>query len=158
MSTTSDDFVAKAKERIEKLSYEITQLELQEEGVRRRRLELQRQADEWKRSVTHYAEVMGIDVATPGQLVAGLDTPTGTIPQLTDRYLIEHDGIAKVSDITEWIVETGRLQNDPERAQRHYGQVYTALLRHPARFENVDRGTFRLRPGSTPLSQKRERA
>src|SRR5690348_430929 len=77
MPANRDPFVMRAKDRVQKLTADIAQLEAQEEGVRRRRLELVQQVSDWERAMALYAEAMDIESAepAPGQLSATLDAP-----------------------------------------------------------------------------------
>jgi hypothetical protein len=58
--------------------------------------------------------------------------------------MAEHGGGARLADIARWLVAIGRFPEDIGRSGQVYGQVYTAMLRHPTRFLKERPGTFRL--------------
>jgi len=155
MPDRNDTFLGRARDRLQKLAADIAQLEAQEEGVRRRRLELVDQVRDWERAVSLYSEAMDVETtdAAPGQMSVALDAPSGTFAQLVSKYMGDHGGQAKIADIARWLVDVGRLPNDPKKHGQYYGRVYTTLLRHPDRYEFVDKGLFRLKdegPGNGP--------
>jgi hypothetical protein len=160
MSANSDQFLARAKDKVESLTREVGLLAAQEEGVRRRKQELQQALAEWERAIAIYAEAMELAPPdSPGQITAALDTPEGTLSQLAEGYLAER-GPAKINDLVAWLVSVGRLSGDPIKSGQNYGQVYTTLLRHPDRFRKVGRGEFSLQnpPAQPPGGLNRLRS
>lgn len=146
MEASSDMFVQRARERVETLGRDISQLEKQEEGVRRRVRELREQMDHWQRAIDLYAEAMDIPLAepAPGQLMGFLDPNEATVPELVAHYMSERGRRARISEIADWLVSIGRFPEDAGKTNQNYGQVYTAMLRHPKRFVKEAPGTFRL--------------
>ena len=151
VSTANDQFMGRAREKVESLTREVGLLAAQEEGVRRRKLELTQALAEWERAIALYAEAMELTPPdAPGQITAALDTPEGSLSQLAEGYLAERGTPAKINDLVKWLVSVGRLSGDPAKAGQNYGQVYTTLLRHPDRFRKVGRGEFNLHNSAEP--------
>jgi hypothetical protein len=147
MASSSDTFVERARERMASLGRDIAQMEAQEEGVRRRLREMREQMATWERTLALYVEEMNIDVAdpVPGQLAAPMDSVDASVPDLVEQYMqAKHAPVARITELTEWLTAIGRFSGDDPKAGQKYGQVYTALLRHPRRFVKEAPGTFRL--------------
>jgi hypothetical protein len=142
--TTDDPFLLRARARMESLARDEALLAAQEEGVKRRRIEVQQAIADLGRSIDLYQDLMGINEASsPGQIPAVFETVRGPLSTLIFDVLRARDGRGKVSDIVLWLQELGRFPTDPDHAAAQYSSVYTALLRDP-RMEKVGRGEFRI--------------
>ena len=146
MDSSSDMFVERARERVVSIGKDIAQLEAQEQGVRRKVRELQEQLENWETALQLYAEAMKIKLPepVPGQMAGFLDASEAAVPDLVAHYMAERGRRARIRDLTKWLVSIGRFSDEVERSGQLYGQVYTAVLRHPERFEKEGPGTFRL--------------
>jgi len=141
----SDPFLTKARDRLATLSRDDTLLAAQEEGVRRKRAELQQAMADLRRSTDVYLELMGIGETTaPGQIAVVFDGADGqgTLSDLAFKALQAHGGRGRIVDIVGWLQEMGRLPKDPAKAQTQYSSVYTALLRDQERVMRAGRGEF----------------
>jgi hypothetical protein len=142
MATTTDQFLSRATERTENLKREIALLEAQESGVRRRRLELEKDAADWERAVELYTETMQPDspVGTPVE-----DRPKQPVAHLIETFLSEQpERQAKVAEIAAWLAHVGRFPSGAQASGQNYSMAYNALLRNRDRFAKSGRGEWRL--------------
>ena len=143
MGTNTDPFLSRAADKTESLKREIALLEAQEAGVRRRRIELEKDASDWARAVELYTEAMGVVIPDPVDV--GSERPKETVGDLIARYLTEQPArSAKVTAIAAWLAEVGRFPSGPDAAGQNYSMAYNALLRNRDKFEKSGRGEYRL--------------
>lgn len=142
MSKTTDPFLMRATDKIEALRREIALLEAQEAGVRRRRLELEKDATDWQRSVELYNEAMGVEA--PASATSD-DRPKETVAEMITTYLSEQPGrSAKVATIAAWLAERGKFPAGQSDSGQNYSMAYNALLRNRDKFEKSAKGEWRL--------------
>jgi hypothetical protein len=148
--SSPDPFVQKALAKIASLEREEALLAAQQEGVQRRRNELQEQIVEWDRAKKLYVEAMGADAPAADPPAAegkgpAVDAANRSIGDLTYEYIsASPNGSAKITDVAAWLTGIGKLHSDLKNTNRPYGAVYTAILRNPKRFVKVGRGEYRI--------------
>jgi len=150
------DVIAKVSERLESLSRDDAALAAQEEGVQRRRAELQKEIADLESFVKLYRSLTGESVPLPDPRTP--ISPKESISNLAFRFLSDRGGGVPIADIIGWLVEIGKLPAD--RTHNNYSVVYATLMRDK-RFERPEAGVFRLKPTGptifgTPLVGRRD--
>jgi hypothetical protein len=116
-------------------------------SVRRR---LRDELDVWQRAIELYTDTMGIKLPepVPGQLTGLLDPSDAAVPDLVAHYMAERGRRGRIREVANWLVTIGKFPEETAKSGQLYGQVYTAILRHPDRFVKESPGTFRLAAGA----------
>ena|ERR1035437_9681735 len=135
------EVIAKATDKLESLNRDYAALAAQEEGVRRKRAELQQEIAKLQTFVDIYRSLTGEPIPMPGPTTQA--SPAESISNLTFRFLSERGGGAPIADIIAWLVSIGKLP--AERTHNNYSVVYATLMRDK-RFDRPKPGLFRLKP------------
>lgn len=141
---TQEDFIALAERQLADYVREDGALAAQEEGVRRKRSEIQQRIDDIRSSIRVYRDLMGIGAEQPPQPV-GLfdDIPMGTIADMAAVILKKQGQPMKVAEVARVLEATGKLKAGKTSAHQNYGTVYGTLQRD-RRFERLAQGRFGL--------------
>lgn len=109
------------------------------EQLKAERAALEKERAEIAVSAKLYARHMGLTVeALPEPVQARTAAAAGSIPELAQRYLEEHGGRAKVTEIVAALRAVQKLRGP---AKNHYPTVF-AILRRDPRFKRGERGEF----------------
>ncbi len=142
MAGMEDDFEDRAERQLRDLEREEAALAAQEEGVRRKRDELQQKINKLELSLDVYREVMERQNggAEPESTFFGPEIRDGTIAEMAEAVIRREGGVARVSDVVHVLLDRGKLTRN---GRRGYSTVYSILFRDP-RFKRVAQGTFAL--------------
>lgn len=140
------DVIAKVNDKLESLNRDDAALAAQEEGVRRKRAELQQEIAKLQAFVEVYRSLTGEPAPTLGPATQA--SPAQSISNLVFRFLSDRGGSAPIADIIAWLVEVGKLP--AERTHNNYSVVYATLMRDK-RFDRPKPGLFRLAPAGPTI-------
>jgi hypothetical protein len=146
------DVLAKVSDKLDMLGRDDAALAAQEEGVRRRRTEIQQEVAKLQAFVEVYRSLTGVDAspaAPPSAPAVRVGVkPTESISNLAFGFLSERSGATKIAEIIAWLVSIGKLS--AERTHNNYSVVYATLMRDK-RFTRPKAGEFALVPSGPSL-------
>lgn len=158
----SDDFIHRAEAELGAATREENALAAQEEGVRRKRADLQQRMTELRDSIRVYRELMELGAEAKSPSVGMFDNiPLGSITDMAYAIIERQGAPMKVADIARTLVGAGKLKPNGTGKSSNYATVF-GILRRDRRFAKMGEGTFGLAglngqtsPSAPPLPDAR---
>jgi hypothetical protein len=150
----SDDFITRSKLALGELTREDASLSDQEEGIRRRRVDIKARMATLAQAMETYREVMKVPAPSespkgPEPIARSYPVSGGTMADIAFSILAANDGRMRMMDLIRELQIVGKVKSGPT-GPSEYGTVYSTLKRD-SRFVKAGPGEFALAPNAPKL-------